>query len=194
MAFKFNGGNGAIICDVCSIIFKEPADAGDHNRRGDFCDEHQSQRSVPPLDELVHMFRDGVNHWPRNSYVHFEGFESLYVRVTPRLIGNQRYERVLDIGNCTAHRPGDGAFTMLLIHLKDAHPDFGIYVENVLNKRFGLWLARHGFEYVGPHPDSPCYFLPPTAEEAICNTRYWDPVKREQVRCGKARFHWKGDT
>lgn len=37
MAFKFNNGRGAIICDYCRIIIKEPATHSDHNLAGDKC-------------------------------------------------------------------------------------------------------------------------------------------------------------
>lgn len=40
MAFKFNGGNGAIICDVCRIITKAPAKTEDAQPNGDYCQKH----------------------------------------------------------------------------------------------------------------------------------------------------------
>jgi hypothetical protein len=40
MAFRFNGGAGALTCDVCSRIFKEPAEQKDSSESGDFCPTH----------------------------------------------------------------------------------------------------------------------------------------------------------
>lgn len=40
MSLRFNNGNGAITCDVCGIITKEPATAADKSPDGDRCAKH----------------------------------------------------------------------------------------------------------------------------------------------------------
>ena len=35
--FKFNNGNGAIICDRCKKIIRAPAKESDANPKGDYC-------------------------------------------------------------------------------------------------------------------------------------------------------------
>ncbi len=37
MSLRYNNGNGAITCDTCDIIIKEPANVADSRSDGDYC-------------------------------------------------------------------------------------------------------------------------------------------------------------
>lgn len=167
MSFKFNGGAGAVLCDICSIIYKTPATHKDSRENRDFCPEHKEAAKLPYLDDLLEAYEVGdmrkpTNRWPTNSYVHFEGFKFLYVRVTPRIIDGVRYELVVDLANFEVMRQGLGTFSHLTVHLKESFGQFGIYVENVLNEGLRPWLLREGFKCVHESDMTPCYFRKPT--------------------------------
>lgn len=167
MSFKFNGGAGAVLCDVCSVIYKEPAVLKDSKRHKDFCPAHESVARLSYLDDMLNAYevsdqRQPFGRWPTNKYVHFEGFKFLYVRVTTRFIEDVRYELVVDLANFEVMRQGNGAFTRLIVHLKESFGQFGIYVESVLNVRLRPWLLREGFKCVVQSDISPCYFRKPT--------------------------------
>lgn len=98
---------------------------------------------------------------PRNAFIDFPGFETLYVRRGPRVLGNHRRELVLDLAQVEALEPGKGAFTRLLKHIARRYPHYWVFVECVLNERFAAALVtRFGFtqENVG---ESPCFYLAP---------------------------------
>lgn len=99
---------------------------------------------------------------PPNSYVLFPGFEELYVRKFVR-----HGFPTIDIANVTALKPGNGAFTFLVRHIRERYPDRGIFVESVLNERFEGKLRAMGFECTnpgfGPGKGS-CFFLSPLME------------------------------
>ncbi len=100
------------------------------------------------------------HRWPSNSYVDEPGFKSLYVRLSMRRIHGASYQAI-DLANAEAVTPGAGAFTKLIYTIMDKYPHLGIFAESVLNERLRGKLGRMGFEYVGPHLDSPNYFLFP---------------------------------
>lgn len=113
------------------------------------------------LDEFIQRGRT-YSTFPRNSYVAFQGFSSLYVRIGPRYIDGKVYEPVLDLANAEAEKPGNGSFKELIAHLRLNYPDMGIYVENVHNRRLLGGLVKMGFvrvtfEDVG----APSFFLQP---------------------------------
>ena len=119
---------------------------------------------LPTLDEFLKKRKTG-SYLPSNSYVIEQGFASLYVRLTTRYIHHRTYDPVLDIANVESEQPGKGTFTKLIERLRREYPHLGLYVESVLNVGFRGKLLSLGFEYVGPHTDSPCYFLTPTQGE-----------------------------
>jgi hypothetical protein len=94
----------------------------------------------------------------RNAYIQFPGFASLYVRHTVRFGID-----TIDLANIEALKPGNGAFTRLVQHLRQAFPTLGIYVECVMSKRFEVKLAAMGFARRDAGL-SPCFFLSPDME------------------------------
>jgi hypothetical protein len=101
----------------------------------------------------------------RNLHLKQKGFSTLYVRKGRRIINGSDYSKVLVLASLKAQKPGAGAFTNLLNHLRERYPNWGLYVENVFNKQFGRYLIRQGFQseiYPDQFFDAPTsYFLPP---------------------------------
>ena|ERR1035437_655158 len=90
------------------------------------------------------------------------GFSTLYARYTRRYVLGAWHRPVLDIASIATPTPGAGLFTELFHRIRRNHPTLPIYVESVLNDRFGRKLEMLGFTRVDLGP-SPCYFLqPPT--------------------------------
>jgi N-acetylglutamate synthase-like GNAT family acetyltransferase len=92
----------------------------------------------------------------RNEYVKEPDFEGLYVRKSHRQISvgaDKHYPGtpMLDIANVTVaeKKRGTGVFTRLVQRIRAEHPTLPIYVENVLDPRFGWKLEKLGFEPVG---------------------------------------------
>lgn len=98
----------------------------------------------------------------RNAWVVHSGFDSLYVRRTERF-----GFPTLDVANVEAVEPGKGAFTRLVQQARNKYR-LGVYVESVLNNRFGEKLLRMGFECtqegLPPGGLGACYFLSPLKE------------------------------
>jgi len=95
----------------------------------------------------------------RNAYIHHRGWDSLYVRRT------QRFGfPTIDLANITAAKPGNGAFTKLVKHLRTEYPQLGIFVECVLNKRFEEKLKRMGFDCPHPSDMGASFWLSPLME------------------------------
>ena len=113
----------------------------------------------PTLDKFI---REST---ARSAYVEEPGFTELYVRRTRRYINGEFYQNVLDIGRIEAAVQGQGAFKALIARLQRDYPTLSIYVESVLTERFREGLVRLGFQDVGPHPLTPCFFLPAAADE-----------------------------
>ena len=83
-----------------------------------------------------------------NQYVRHPNFKSLYVRYNNRRYINGEFVfNVLDIANIQARKPGKGAFTKLIIHLRNTYPLLVLYVESIQNPRFADRLERMGFVY-----------------------------------------------
>ena len=112
---------------------------------------------IPTLDDFV---RGAVAGRTRNSYVRFHGFKDLYVRYTKRHINGGIVSPVFDIANMTARRPGRGSFAEFFSYLREAYPEFWLYVESVLNERFQRKLLSMGFIQCGGE-DPPSFYLPP---------------------------------
>lgn len=110
------------------------------------------------LDEFITNAKSG---WPKNQYVEFEGFDSIYVRFGRRYIGNVDVDNVLDIANLTASHPGSGAFTRMIRHLESRWPELTIYVECVLNERFANHLACDGWHPISHAMGSKSFILKP---------------------------------
>ena|ERR1700686_2425216 len=100
----------------------------------------------PTLDEFIADHEK--KQWPNNAWVREPGFKELYVRMTKRFIDMEWREPVLDIASIEAKHPGRGAFTALIVRLRKEHPDLTIYVESVMNERFGFKLEDMGFKPV----------------------------------------------
>lgn len=85
--------------------------------------------------------------WPNNSYVKHPEFKELYVKHGPIAVvlkeKTYRVNRCVTIGNITAKKPGQGAFTRLFEDLKKQ--GFAIHVECVHNERFQRKLTELGF-------------------------------------------------
>jgi hypothetical protein len=100
-----------------------------------------NESGLPTLDEFLTWT------WPRNSYVDYPEFSSLYLRSTDFmvLIGDQawRCSHAIQIGNIEAENPGQGAFGRLVADLVSR--GLAIFVENVHNPRFSKKLIRMGF-------------------------------------------------
>ena len=69
MAYKYNNGNGAIICDQCSVIIKEPV-----LEWPDTDDEHLCLRCLGSRNEI-------------HAYIHYHEYD--YARVRPTLVMQQ---------------------------------------------------------------------------------------------------------
>lgn len=87
----------------------------------------------------------------RNSYIkEWEGstFYVIYLRKGRRMIDGIVYEKVLDLANIAARKPGKGAFAHLHSRIRDTIKLLGfdgIYVESILNDRFTLYMERLGY-------------------------------------------------
>lgn len=95
------------------------------------------------LDDLI--LEGKTSRHGLNRYVTFPGFKSLYVRYTSRYIDGQFVSPVLDLANAEASKPGNGAFTALIKHLRTNYPELWLYAESVLSERVAKKLERMGF-------------------------------------------------
>ena len=99
----------------------------------------------------------------KNQYVKHPDFSGIYVRYNEqRYINGEMVSNVLDIANITARKPGKGAFSKLIVDLRQKHPLLVFYVECILNPRFADKLERMGFTYnkVGENYTDSMYLLP----------------------------------
>lgn len=108
--------------------------------------------------------------WPSNSHVEEPGWDTLYVRLTRRLVDGVYYQPVLDLANLVVVEElrGTGVFTKTVEKIRKTWPDLHIYVENVLEPRFDRHLTKEGYCRVGEVRDigSSSYFLKsPRSEE-----------------------------
>lgn len=110
------------------------------------------------LDKFIRD--DQTQRFHRNEYVREDGFVHLYVRFGRRYLNGKLTENVLDIANVQAKHPGCGVFSKLIAKIRAEYPTVGIYVENVLEPRFGNKLLKLFFQEVpGSNPKS-YYWLP----------------------------------
>lgn len=118
-------------------------------------DPARDRPSVPrEFDEFMADPRASVR-----GDVRFPGFRHMYVRKSMRALPGVGEVRCIDLASLRARRPGRGAFTTLVAHLRGRYPEFTIYTESVTNERFCARLARMGFTHIEMNP--PCYFLSP---------------------------------
>ena len=89
--FKFNGGRGAIICDTCDVIIKQPATGTETKPLGDYCAEHGS---VVPLATArrARIIADGPAAHQRG-----EAFRLLQYEFDEQQIGHSSDGRVVFI-------------------------------------------------------------------------------------------------
>ena len=101
--------------------------------------------TLPRMDEFIRA-RTASKFPTGSSYVEFEGFDSLYIRVGRKGIRGKIRDKVVDIANVTSLEPGKGAFKTLIAHLQEKWPEHTIHVENALSQRFQEGLKRMGFQ------------------------------------------------
>jgi hypothetical protein len=92
-----------------------------------------------------------------NGNVTFPGFSYMYVRKAMRELPGVGDIACIDLASLRAERPGHGAFTALIAHLRARYPGKVIFAESVTNERLCGRLERIGFQHVEGAP--PCYFL-----------------------------------
>lgn len=97
------------------------------------------------LDEFIAPRLKDLRMSPRNQYVDHPGWNSLYVRVSQRLVDHEM-RTVIDLANIESEEPGSGAFRKLVAHLQKTYPGHPIYVEQVLTEQFCEGLVRMGFK------------------------------------------------
>lgn len=97
---------------------------------------------IPTLDEFLTWT------WPKNSYVEYPGFKTLYVRHSPMWVSfdnmsTQKCVQLVQIGNLEAEQPGNRAFTRLVEDLIGR--GYAVFVECVHVPRFRMGLLKMGF-------------------------------------------------
>jgi len=114
---------------------------------------------VPTIFEFVEKQKRDKYRINANGYVKADGFKSLYVRFGPKYIGYNYFEDVLDLANIVADKPKNGAFNKLIEAIGQRYPTVSIYVENVMDPKFGIALKRKGFNEIRTGPGFSSYFL-----------------------------------
>ena len=84
---------------------------------------------------------------------------ALYVRISTRFVRKERIEPILDLANVQVAKPGTRVFTRLIARLCIDYPGLSLYVESVLEPRFGEYLGRIGFEKLDPHTHGSSFLL-----------------------------------
>jgi len=107
-------------------------------------------KRMPTLWVFIEQYLARGSKWPNNSWVTCHGFAHLYVRITSRVIGDEKLAPVLDLANMEAREPGKGAFGNMFRRLRAEHPHLHIYVEQT-HERFGAHLFRLGFLKLDPY-------------------------------------------
>lgn len=92
----------------------------------------------------------------RNAWVYHPDFSQLYIRVCFRLLEDE-YRKCIDVANIEAKNPGNGAFRNFLQYTAEKYPEYSIYVENVMSKRFAQGLLKLGFKRKKHVSD--CFYL-----------------------------------
>jgi len=99
----------------------------------------------PALDDFIAPRLSDLRMFPRNAYVKYPGWKSLYVRVSQRIY-NHEMLTVIDLANLEALKYGKGTFRNLVTHLQKTYPSTAIYVEQVQTTQFEEGLVRIGFK------------------------------------------------
>lgn len=88
----------------------------------------------------------------------------MYLRYGSRYLNQKLTFDVLEIANITVEpdKQGTGVFTRFVSRVRKEYPRVTLYVESVLEPRFGQKLLKMGFDPVNENPDS--YVLPTTKE------------------------------
>lgn len=105
------------------------------------------------LNDFIEGSLDRFNRSGVSSrlYVKEPGWDTLYVRLTKRYVDGTTYKPVLDLSSLEVEEDlrGTGLFTKLVEEVRKTWPDLHIYVESVINDRFGRYLEKRGFLLVG---------------------------------------------
>lgn len=101
MTYKFNSGNGAVCCDTCSVIIKEPADISESSDN-DICErcrgmKHYSEMS---LQEYNKAKSSGMFYevWPEATGNPDEDLQAVCVLYEPAglLVGARFFYDIID--------------------------------------------------------------------------------------------------
>lgn len=103
--------------------------------------------------EKINLF---LSQKSRNQWIDGENF-SIYVRKGYHIGPNRKIVQTLDIASISSHQPSKGLFTQFIEELERLAP-VPIYIESVLEPRFGAFFLRRGYELI-PDTKTPCYFL-----------------------------------
>ena len=106
----------------------------------------------------------------RNAYISEPGFAHLYVRHGQRYINGKLYQNVFDIANVEVRNKGKGTFSKFVEKLRNNYPDMILYVECVLNPRFGGRLLQLDFKQ---HENNMPDFAP--------KSYYWIPENYDAI-------------
>ena len=111
------------------------------------------------LDEFLekHLSKLPGHLFPVRAYVEEPGFNSLYVRLSGRLIDDELLFPVFDVASVEVREKGQGTFTRRIRQVREKYPNLPIYVESVVNGRFAKYLERIGFEVVNAEQKSPSF-------------------------------------
>jgi hypothetical protein len=109
---------------------------------------------------MLPTLREFLDHpLTRNGYVRARGFHHLYVRKGERYVEGVWYNRVIDLANFEVNHPGRGLFGRFIARLRNSRPEWGLYVESVLNPRLPRRLMELGFKPVA-YTNPPSFWLP----------------------------------
>lgn len=107
------------------------------------------------LDQFMNQTR------VRNVYVSEPGWLSLYVRRgIPRTVNGKKREFIIELANIVATKKGQGTFLKLIQRIRSKNTPWVIYIECVLNPRFGFHLDDLGFTRIVSE-GAPSFYLCP---------------------------------
>lgn len=104
------------------------------------------------------------NQWVQSD----DGNLAIYLRKGPRYINGRKYTNIIDLSSVSAETLGTGSFGKWWFEFVNRSRDEGfqgIFIENVLNRRFADWFWRYPGTvrvYGGASLDdnnAPCFFL-----------------------------------
>jgi hypothetical protein len=84
MSYRFNNGRGALTCETCGVIFKQPAKFEDASKTGDYCAEHSSVIPIGPARTLHERGKNWQAHirGEKTAYAHVE-FDPTKIEILP---------------------------------------------------------------------------------------------------------------